>query len=155
MRSLLLRGKVFVLVLLAIFAFGILSAQIVNSLCLRQLEDDTWINTDPNTRGITKIHLRFNCQDQVHNGVPYPPGSPWYAHLWGSCSPSDCDWGEVVATRLGTDHIYAFYDQGFAKRYVYAKMSIYRPDQLWVWIWTDFSDPNRADYGMHNWFRRE
>ena len=126
----------------------------VHALCVDPPEDGNWVNADPNTRGITRISLRFVCQDQVLNGQPYPPGPPWYVHLWGKCHPTDCNWGEVGAERLGSDHVYAYYDQGFAHRYVYAKMSAYRPGQLWVWIWTDFTDPGRADYGMHQWFRQ-
>jgi hypothetical protein len=62
------------------------------------------------------------------------------------------DWGEVGAQRLSSGHIYAVYDQGFARRYVYAKMSQYRPGQLWVYTWTDFTDP---DYELQNWFVRQ
>lgn len=125
------------------------------ALCAEQEEDGSWVNTDPDTRSITRVQLRFVCQDVILNGEPHPPGPPWYAHLYGKCHPTDCDWGEVGARRLGTGHIYATYDHGFAKRYVYAKMSMYRPGQLWVWVWTDFTDPGRPDYGVHNWFRPE
>jgi hypothetical protein len=123
--------------------------------CAAQQEDGNWVNTDPNTRSLTRIQLRFVCQDQVLNGQLYPPGPPWYVHVFGKCHPTDCDWGEVGAQRLSTGHVYALYDQGFAKRYVYARMSQYRPGQLWVYTWTDFTDPNRPDYGVHNWFRRQ
>ena len=123
-------------------------------LCASQPESGNWINTDPNTRSLTRANLRFVCQDVVHNGELYPPGPPWYANLFGKCHPTDCDWGEVGARRLGSGHIYAVYDQGFAKRYVYAKMSQYRPGQLWVYVRTDFTDPNREDYTSQNWFRR-
>ncbi len=122
--------------------------------CIQPPEEGTWINTDPNTRSIPRIQLRFVCQDQILNGQPYPPGPPWYVHVWGACSPTNCDWGEVGAQRLGTGHIFATYNQGFARRYVYAKMSIYRPGQLWVYIWTDFTDPGRADYAINAWFHR-
>jgi hypothetical protein len=47
------------------------------------------------------------------------------------------------------------YNPGFAKEYVYAKMSQYRSGQLWVYIWTDFTDPNRLDYASQDWFVRE
>lgn len=123
--------------------------------CILPQEQGTWRNADPNTRSLTRIELRFVCQDVILNGEPYPPGPPWYVHLWGKCHPSDCDWGEVGARQLDSGHIFAYYDQGFAKRYVYAKMSMYRPGQLWVYTWTDFTDPGRPDYGVHNWFIRE
>jgi hypothetical protein len=63
--------------------------------------------------------------------------------------------GEVGAQQLSNGQIYAVYDQGFVKRYVFATMSAYRPGQLWVYTWSDFTDPSRADYGVHNWFLRE
>ena len=126
----------------------------VEALCAAQEEDGSWTNTDPNTRSLTRIQLRFVCQDQILNGQPYPPGPPWYTHVFGKCSPTDCDWGEVGAQRLSSGHIYAYYDQGFAKRHVWARMSQFRPGQLWVYTFTDFTDPNRPDYDVHNWFRR-
>jgi hypothetical protein len=112
------------------------------------------VNTDAATNSLTRIQLRFVCQDQVLNGQLYPPGPPWYVHIYGKCSPTDCDWGEVGAQRLSTGHIYTMINHGFAVRYVYAKMSIYRPGQLWVYMYTHFLD-GRPDYEVHNWFRRE
>jgi hypothetical protein len=76
-------------------------------------------------------------------------------HIFGRCTPTDCDWGEIGAQRLSTGHIYAVYNQGFATRYVYARMSQYRPGQLWVYTYTDFADPGRPDYELQNWFVRE
>ena len=124
------------------------------ALCATQEEEGSWVNTDPNTRSLTRIQLRFVCQDQILNGQPYPPGPPWYVHVFGKCHPTDCDWTEVGASRLGTGHVYAVYRQGYATRYVYARMSAYRPGQLWVYTWTDFTNPARPDYGVHNWFHR-
>lgn len=66
--------------------------------------------------------------------------------LWGSCSPNDCDWGEVGAETVTIGertYVHAVIDHGFATRYVYADMSLYREGQLWIWMWTDFDDPNR------------
>ncbi len=124
-------------------------------VCAAQPEDGSWKNADAATRGLTRARLRFICQDQILNGQPYPPGPPWYVHLWGSCSPQDCDWGEVgadVVTVSGRRLIRAVYDQGFARRYVYADMSLYRPGQLWIWTRTDFVDPARPDYEFESWF---
>jgi len=146
------RELLLVFTALVLFAFA---PQPALAQCAAQSEEGAWINADPNTNSITRIQLRFICQDQILNGQPYPPGPPWYIHVFGKCHPSDCDWGEVGAQRLSTNHIYGYYDQGFAKRYVYARMSQYRPGQLWVYIHTDFTDPNRPDYDLQNWFTRQ
>jgi len=125
--------------------------------CIAQQEVGSWVNADPNTRSLTRADLRLTCQDQVLNGEPYPPGPPWHMHLWGKCSPTDCDWSEIGADSVtigSRTYVHAIYHQGFATRYVYADMSLYRPGQLWIWMWTDFADPGRADYESQNWFIR-
>ena len=125
--------------------------------CIAQQEVGSWVNADLNTRSLTRADLRFTCQDQVLNGEPYPPGPPWHMHLWGKCSPTDCDWSEIGAESVtigSRTYVHAIYHQGFATRYVYADMSLYRPGQLWIWMWTDFADPGRADYESQNWFIR-
>lgn len=123
--------------------------------CIQPREEGRWRNADPNTRSLTRAELRFVCQDQILNGEPYPPGPPWYMHLWGKCHPSDCDWGERGGQQLNSGHIYVFFNQGFARRHVYARMSQYRPGQLWIYMYTDFVNPNRPDYESHNWFVRQ
>ena len=125
-----------------------------HALCAQQQEGGRWRNADPNTDSLTRINLRFVCQDQILNGQLHPPGPPWYIYIFARCHPTDCDWGEVGARRLSSGQIYGSYDQGFAKRYVYAKMSQNRPGQLWVYTSTDFVDPSRSDYVVHNWFVR-
>lgn len=142
--------------LLAFVAFASISAP-ANASCVTQPEDGSWVNADPNTRSLTRADLRFTCQDQVLNGQLHPPGPPWHVHLWGKCHPTDCDWSTVganVVTIGGRTFIHAVYNQGFARRYVYADMSLHRPGQLWIWMWTDFTDPGRADYESQNWFVR-
>ena len=128
--------------------------RIAHEQCIAQPEDGTWINSDPATRSFPRAVLRFTCQDQVLNGQPYPPGPPWHIHLWGSCHPTNCDWGETGATRLSSGWICGTYDQGFAKRYVYARMSQARPGQLRTYVWTDFTDPRRADYASNDYYHR-
>lgn len=114
--------------------------------CIEQPEAGKWVNVDPATRSLTRIEARFVCQDVVINGKLYPPGAPWYIHAFGV---------EAAAQRMASGHIYAIFDQDSVKRTVYARMSESRPGQLWVYTWTDFTDPNRADYGEHEWFKRE
>jgi hypothetical protein len=133
------------------------------SQCVTPFESGDWKNDDPNTRGITRIHIDFSCNDVVLCGVDAngnvncaPPGPPFRVHLWGKCSPSDCDWGTVDGTDWlapdGTHWIFAYYNHGFAKRYVYIKPSTLFPGHLFMWMFTDFTDPARSDYVMRNWF---
>lgn len=127
----------------------------VQALCLTPKEQGQWVNYNANTRSITKVNVRFQCQDQILNGQPYPPGFPYYLQLFGSCHPTDCDWGEVGANRNSSGWIRTTIDHGFATRDVWVKASTYNSqDWLRVWIWTDFRDPNRTDYASDDWFVR-
>jgi hypothetical protein len=125
-----------------------------HAACLEPQEQGSWTNVTPETHGVISIELRFVCQDHVLDGAPYPPGPAWFVHAVGKCAPVDCDWHEVSAQRLATAQIIAVYDQGFARRYVYLRMSKSQPGLLWAWIYTDFRDPTRGNYGVHDWFRR-
>ena len=132
--------------------------------CVAPFEQGKWSNIDQATRGITRIEVGFSCNDQILCGVDErgnvtcsDPGAPYHLHLWGKCSPSDCDWGTVD----GHDHwvgatkwIYSYYDHGFAKRYVYIKPSQYLPGHLFLWMYTHFTDPNRPDYVFTGWYRK-
>lgn len=132
-----------------------LGARAPVKLCATQPEDGTWKNVDAATRGIPRIQLRFTCQDQILNGQPYPPGAPWHIHVWGKCSPTNCDWGEVDAQRQTTGWIFGQYHQGYARRFVWARMSAAHPGQLWVYVWTDFASASRADYTFTGYFVHE
>ena len=37
---------------------------------------------------------------------------------------------------------------------VYLRVSQSHPDLMWAWIYTDFKDPTRSNYGVYDWFRR-
>ena len=134
------------------------SADALRRLCSgHAVEYGNWVNADPNANGLARIELRdceavTTCHGDVCS-VTYDAG--WRMRVFGRCSPTNCDWGWSAGQfRLGSGHIYGYYDQGFAKRRVYAKMSAYRPGQLWVFWRTDFVDPNRADYERQEWFVR-
>lgn len=55
----------------------------------------SWVSEDPNTVGITRIEI-----------------SPWTVHMWGSCEPTDCDWGQAPYA-IHEDELYVVWDQGF------------------------------------------
>jgi len=156
-----LRRIVGIVVVLAVM----LPASSANASCIDPFEDGTWLNDDPNTRGIRRVEVGFSCNDVVLCGVDEngnvhceEPGPPWRVHLFGACSPSDCDWGTVTGqdyyTSDGARWIYAFYNHGFARRYVFIKPSALYPGHLFMWMFTDFSDPSRPDYVSRNWFHK-
>jgi hypothetical protein len=122
-----------------------------SALCAQPREEGRWVNVNPNTRSITRLSVRFVCQDQILNGVPHPPGSPFYLHLYGKCHPTDCDWLERGATRSSGGWIRSTIDHGFAIRYVWVKWTA--GDRLRVYIYTHFRD-NRSDYTSDELFRR-
>ena len=134
----------------AALALGLMClAPSAQALCAAQPEHGNWRNVDADTRSITRATLTFTCKDQVRNGVPWPPGPTWRIKLWGSCSPSDCEWDEVAAERRDDGWIFGRIDQGFAKREVWAKPY---GSQLRIYIRTDFVDPNRSDYNSDDYF---
>jgi hypothetical protein len=57
----------------------------------------TWINTDAETRGITKL-------DIVNNNK---------IHGFGKCHPTDCDWGEVAVSDVGNNNFSAVFTWSF------------------------------------------
>jgi hypothetical protein len=122
--------------------------------CLEPREAGEWTNVAHDTKSVVSLDLRFICQDRMLNGAPYPPGPDWYVHAVGKCDPVDCDWHEVAAKRLSSTRIFAVFEQNNARRYVYLGMSRSQPDLLWAWIYTDFKDPTRSNYGVYDWFRR-
>jgi hypothetical protein len=106
----------------------------------------TWINIDENTRGLTKVVIGGS-------------GDIVSMSAWGSCSPSDCEWGEVPATPLtnsvsaplaSADRIVAVYEKSFKM----AILNAYRVgEKLVVDNATDFKD-NRSDTFHSYTFKR-
>jgi hypothetical protein len=43
-----------------------------------------WVNIDANTRGITRVEIRAEANKT-------------FVHMWGACTPKECDWGEMQA----------------------------------------------------------
>lgn len=113
-----------------------------HALCGPVEEEGSWVSHP--TRGIiAEMEIGFLCQDQIINGQPYPEGDPHTIHAFGDCFPTNCDWGELAADHDGTWHS-TTYEFGFVTKTVYAKMSSYYDDELYVWIYSDFHD-GRAD----------
>jgi hypothetical protein len=49
----------------------------------------TWTNIDPNTRGLTTLHIAL-------------VGADVKLEAWGKCVPKDCPWGETEGTAYGS-----------------------------------------------------
>lgn len=88
--------------------------------------DGTWIAKDPNTRGLTKAIISQNASK---------------LHVFGSCSPKDCDWKTTPMRKQGNEYI-AYYDQGFAKRKL--QIALTRSGELCIIMYTNYTD-NRKD----------
>jgi hypothetical protein len=116
------------------------------SICTTPAEQGSWTNYNSQTRGITRLDFRMACRR----------ATPVYSISMFSCAPICDGWNEVRGERLtgNLDGWYRFvYDQGFARRYVYARTYPQWPGWLRLWVYTDFVDSVRADYVMDEWFR--
>jgi hypothetical protein len=143
--------------LLALTAGVIASAALCESAhasCAVPPEAGTWINDDADTTSLSRVEVRFVCQDRMLDGEPYPPGAPWYARVYARCERGDCDWADTTARSIG-DYLYAVYEQAYARRFLWIRMSRLKPGELWMFVWTDFADPGRRDYTVQGWFHRE
>lgn len=145
------RPTFFAVLLLLLGLFG-LYATPASALCVTPTEVGAWANVDSNTRSITRADIRFQCQDQILNGQPYPPGKPFYIRLFGKCHPSDCVWQEAGADNIAGGWKRATLDQGFATRTI--RFKTYPDGRLRILIDTDFRDPARRDYSSAEWFQR-
>lgn len=128
-----------------------------NALCVLPTELGElgrWNNIDPNTRSITKADLNFACGDVILNGVV--PYTGYQIRLFGSCYPTDCDWGWANITPYGDGWYRTTINHGFATRYVWVKKYVYWGlDYLRIYIWTDFASSSRQDYASDGWFLHE
>jgi hypothetical protein len=107
--------------------------------------DGTWVNVDPNTGGITRVVIEHT-------------GATDRVHVWGSCSPEDCDWGPTALHRLRgvtsetLSYGYATYEPGWSTKHLAFER---RDDELLVTAFTFFKDESgRPDYRSQSTFRR-
>jgi len=122
----------------------------------------TWNNVDSRTRGIRRVQISFQCNDVVLCPVGEPCQRPepsgFYIRPFGSCSPTDCDWGAKYANYSPTRRsLTTSFNQSFAIRNLEARIvrGGSRDGQLMV-IWrTRFTDGSgRANYTRTEYFTR-
>ena len=63
----------------------------------------SWVNVDSSTRSNTRIEITRQ-------------GEKLTIHTWGSCSPTDCDWGEESLLLTDENMAQVSWDQGFVLR---------------------------------------
>lgn len=138
-----------IIVTVSSFVFLLLVFQATSWASVNQFKG-TWTNTDPDTRGITKI-------------VITQQGSALRMHAWGQCQPEDCDWGKVPAfiyapsvssNMMQTGRVMtANYKTGFSETLVVVKPA--GKNRLKAETFTRFTDgSNRSNYTSSQTFRR-
>jgi tetratricopeptide (TPR) repeat protein len=123
---------------------GLIKAYLGTATSLTSVADFSgiWINQDPNTGSITRIEIK-----QIANQLKI--------HMWGSCTPTDCDWGTVdVDVSDATDgELNVTWDQGFAIRD--QKISYQKSGSLIVTTHTHYTDNSgRSDRDDESAFSR-
>lgn len=111
---------------LAVSALGVFAtAGMSSASCVApEIANGRYENVDPDTRSITALSLEFVCgASYVENAdgtatLAYGGDPHWNVRLWGSCHPTDCDWGNARGTTDAGGRILTSYDQGFANRRV-------------------------------------
>lgn len=112
------------------------------------IESGRYVNVDPNTRSITTAELTFVCGARyvdngdgtgavIHGGDPH-----WRVRLWGSCHPTDCDWGETRGASPVSGRITASYDQGFARRAI--SIAEISGDRIRLVVSSDYTDDRES-----------
>jgi len=108
----------------------------------------TWVNTNSNTRGITKLVVRR------------AGGNRLVVRVFGSCSPRDCDWGRARLTTYGSsvqdkNHRSATttYNKNFANTFL--TINLRGRNRMSLQSFTQFKDnSNRQNYTSRAVFRK-
>jgi hypothetical protein len=120
-----------------------------------------WKNQDQATRGITRAVFRMECRDDTKTTcvgsicrTTFGVKAHYFLKIYGKCTPTDCNWGEVEGNRLPyTDWYYFYFNQGFAGQHVFVNAA--NRDSLYIYVLTDFVDRSRRDYESSYSFVRQ
>ncbi len=100
----------------------------------------SWLNEDQASGGITQVVVRRD-NDRL------------FVHAWGSCTPSDCDWGETASEPWNGSAV-ANWDHGFATERM--QLIPLRDGRLLVATRAEYRDGSgRTDKGRAEFFARE
>ena len=128
-----------------------------SALCAAQPMVGDWRNTNTATRSVTRVVVGFHCGDQIlcdENGNCTGGQSYFTLRPFGSCSPTDCDWGTRRAYAMSDSWQRATYSYSWATKAVWVKTYTYSGRlYLRVWVHTDFTAADgRTDYTTDEWF---
>ena len=145
----------------ALSLIGAAGSTPAHALCITPPLTDqhgSWRNLDAGTRSVTRVQVNNQCSDLRtcdQNGVCTWNGG-YFVRVFGRCHPTDCDWGEVKATRMADGWILATYVKSWATKHVWLKTySFGGVVHLRVYVRTDFTDADgRTDYTTDEWFVR-
>jgi len=109
-----------------------------------------WQNTNNQTNGVTRVRISRN-------------GNNAFAHLWGKCTPNDCDWGRRSATKYApnstgsevnnTTALSTSFNSGGIRRFVLFRLI--GSTTLEAEVFTTFaSGDNRNNYVRKHRFRK-
>jgi hypothetical protein len=100
----------------------------------------SWLNIDPQTRGLPQITINMQV-----NAVT--------VHAYGSCVPTYCDWGIVGATESADGALHVVWNAGF--EITTQTLTISSNGQLVSAAHTHFTDGSgRADYDFVDVFNK-
>jgi len=100
-----------------------------------------WRNIDGQTRSITRAITSTDCYSSYHGT----------AHLYGQCSPTDCNWGTTRIDQQSDGAWTGKYVTSFATRYIWLKTSYFSGVRyLRVYVQSHYND-GRADNASDDW----
>jgi hypothetical protein len=118
-----------------------------------QAQEGRWVNVNPKSGSLRRIAIDFVCND-FGIGPEFKAWAGYSVHPLGVCEDAECDWGWSRTESLPGGWLYSAYKGSEATRYLFVRISPYGARQLLVYVWTDFLDGRRQDYGSWDWFKR-
>lgn len=110
----------------------------------------TWVNTNSNTRGITRFVVKSTGSNTVN------------VQVFGKCHPTDCDWGTTKMVTYGSnvqdkDHKFATanYNPGFSSTLLTFNLNLGNKKEITLQSFTQFLDNSgRQNYSSVEYFKR-
>lgn len=100
----------------------------------------SWVNTDPNTRGITRVAIRSS-------------GGTMFVQMWGKCHPKDCNWNEVTTDAADARDGVLSLAWSFSFKVDSQQLTVLPDGKLQVSGTTRFTDKSgRASYSYTHYF---